>query len=63
MTASGAKFAVKNVRVSGGEEGDLVWTENNLNTAVANAIDFFKESREPHALLWLAVMYRRGKTR
>ena len=34
-------------------------TEEDLNTAVANAIDFFKESREPHALLWLAVMHRR----
>ena len=34
-------------------------TEEELNTAVANAIDFFKESREPHALLWLAVMHRR----
>jgi hypothetical protein len=34
-------------------------TEEDLNTAVANAINFFKESREPHALLWLAVMHRR----
>ena len=34
-------------------------TEQDLNTAVANAIDFFKESREPHALLWLALMHRR----
>ena len=34
-------------------------TAEGLNTAVANAIDFFKESREPHALLWLAVMHRR----
>ena len=37
----------------------LVRTEQDLNTAVANAIDFFKESREPHALLWLALMHRR----
>jgi hypothetical protein len=36
-----------------------VRTEEDLNTAVANAIDFFKESREPHALLWLVVMHRR----
>jgi len=36
-----------------------VRTAEGLNTAVANAIDFFKESREPHALLWLAVMHRR----
>lgn len=34
-------------------------TQEDLNTAVANAIDFFKDSREPHALLWLAVMHRR----
>ena len=34
-------------------------TEEGLNTAVANAIGFFKDSREPHALLWLAVMHRR----
>jgi hypothetical protein len=30
-----------------------------LTTAVSNAISFFEGSREPHALLWLAVMHRR----
>jgi hypothetical protein len=30
-----------------------------LERAVANAINFFKESREPYALLWLDVMHRR----
>lgn len=34
-------------------------TQEDLITAVANAIEFFKDSREPHALLWLAVMHRR----
>ncbi len=34
-------------------------TQEDLNTAVANAVDFFKDSREPHALLWLAVLHRR----
>jgi hypothetical protein len=36
-----------------------VRTEEDVKTAVANAISFFKESREPHALLWLALMHRR----
>jgi len=36
-----------------------VRTEEGVHTAVANAINFFKESREPHALLWLAVMHQR----
>jgi hypothetical protein len=36
-----------------------VRTEQGLTTAVSNAIAFFKGSREPHALLWLAVMHRR----
>lgn len=36
-----------------------VRTDEDLNAAVANAIGFFRESREPHALLWLAVMHRR----
>jgi hypothetical protein len=30
-----------------------------LQRAVANSIDFFEGSREPYALLWLDVMYRR----
>ncbi len=30
-----------------------------LQRAVANAIDFFKESREPYALLWHDVLHRR----
>lgn len=34
-------------------------TEQGLATAVSNAISFFRDSREPHALLWLAVMHRR----
>jgi hypothetical protein len=37
----------------------MMGTAEGLNGAVANAVDFFKESREPHALLWLAVMHRR----
>lgn len=34
-------------------------TDVGLDTAIANAIDFFAASREPHALLWLDVMHRR----
>ena len=34
-------------------------TEEELHVAVAKAIRFFEGSREPHALLWLDVMYRR----
>jgi len=34
-------------------------TEEDLHTAVANAINLLKDSREPHALLWLAEMHRR----
>lgn len=41
-----------------GHGGD-VRTEEGLSTAVSNAISFFEGSREPHALLWLAVMHRR----
>ena len=37
----------------------MMGTAEGLNGAVANAVGFFKESREPHALLWLAVMHRR----
>jgi hypothetical protein len=33
--------------------------EKDLRTAVANAINFFDGSHEPHALLWLDVMYQR----
>jgi len=40
-------------------DGGIVRTEQGLTTAVSNAISFFKDSREPHALLWLAVMHRR----
>jgi len=36
-----------------------VRTQEGMSTAVANAIEFFKDSRDPHALLWLAVMHRR----
>ena len=39
--------------------GGIVRTEQGLTTAVSSAIAFFKDSREPHALLWLAVMHRR----
>ena len=34
-------------------------TEEDLQNAIANAIDFFEGSREPYALLWLDVMHRR----
>jgi hypothetical protein len=34
-------------------------TERTLENAVANAIGFFADSREPFALLWLDVMHRR----
>lgn len=34
-------------------------SQEDVNTAVMNAIDFFKDSREAHALLWMAVMHRR----
>ena len=34
-------------------------TDKALQSAVANAIGFFAESREPFALLWLDVMHRR----
>jgi hypothetical protein len=31
----------------------------NLDTAIGDAIKFFEDSNQPHALLWLDVMYRR----
>ncbi len=34
-------------------------TTDDLNKAIAKSIRFFEKSREPHALLWLAVMHRR----
>lgn len=34
-------------------------TEQNLHSAVASAIRFFAGSREPFALLWLALLHRR----
>ena len=34
-------------------------TTDDLNKAIAKSIKFFEKSREPHALLWLAVMHRR----
>jgi hypothetical protein len=42
-----------------GKGGHVTPTAEGLSSAVANAIGFFEESREPHALLWLAVMHRR----
>jgi hypothetical protein len=36
-----------------------VLTKDDLNSAIVRAIKFFDGSREPHALLWLAVMYQR----
>jgi hypothetical protein len=36
-----------------------VLTTDGLNKAIAKSIKFFEKSREPHALLWLAVMHRR----
>lgn len=40
----------------------LLYTANpprTLERAVTNAINFFKDSREPYALIWLDVMHRR----
>jgi hypothetical protein len=34
-------------------------TQQAVRNTIANAIRFFEESSEPHALLWLNVMYRR----
>lgn len=34
-------------------------TTDDLNKAIAKSIRFFEKSREPHALLWLAMMHRR----
>ena len=34
-------------------------TEEDLQNAIANAIDFIEDTREPYALLWLDVMHRR----
>jgi hypothetical protein len=34
-------------------------SREHLDTAVAKAIGFFEDSREPYALLWLAVIHRR----
>jgi hypothetical protein len=36
-----------------------VQTRDDLNTAIARAIGFAEKTREPHALLWLAVMHAR----
>ena len=33
-------------------------TEADVNRTVAKAINFFRDSREPHAMLWLDVMHR-----
>jgi hypothetical protein len=37
----------------------LLHPKPDLSRAVAKAIDFFKDSHEPYALLWLDVIYRR----
>ena len=37
----------------------LLHPKPDLSRAVARAIDFFRDSREPYALLWLDVIYRR----
>ena len=34
-------------------------TPDNLHQTVDKAINYFQESREPYALLWLDVMHRR----
>lgn len=34
-------------------------SEAGVRETVANAVDFIRETREPHALLWLNVMHRR----
>ncbi len=34
-------------------------TETDVHTTVANAIDFLKRAREPHALLFMNIIYRR----
>jgi hypothetical protein len=37
----------------------LMRPEPDLHTAIAKAIDFLEDRREPYALLWLDVIYRR----
>jgi len=34
-------------------------SQQGVRNTIANAIQFFEDSREPHALLWLNVMHRR----